>query len=408
MRRVYFDHSATTPVNLLVAKEMDKFLTGENFGNPTSQHYFGVIARRAVEEAREKVAEAMSADSNEIIFTSGGTESDNMAIQGVAQTNRNRGNHIITSAVEHHAVLNTVKALGKQGFTITILPVDHYGMVDVDQLAESITDKTILITIMHANNEVGTIMPIREIGKLVKQKGIIFHTDAVQSFGKVPFTVDELGVDLLSISGHKLYGPKGIGALYIRKGTRLRQTLFHGGAQEKLRRAGTENVPGIVGLGKAAELAVNDMEQENKKMLDLRDKLIDGVMSSFKKVRLTGHPSIRLPNHVSFCFEYIEGESMLLSLDMKGIAASSGSACTSGSLEPSHVLLAMGIPHEIAHGSLRLTLGSGNTEEDVDYFLETMGPIVERLRSISPFSEEEDFVTDAGCADCRISQSCKG
>lgn len=406
MRRVYFDHSATTPVHPRVAEEMYRFLTDSNYGNPTSLHYFGRIARQAVEEAREKVARAIGADPREIVFTSGGTESDNMAIHGIAYTNRNRGNHIITSAVEHHAVLNTVKALGKQGFTVTILPVDQYGMVSVDEVADAITDKTILITIMHANNEVGTIMPIAEIGKLAKEKGIIFHTDAVQSFGKIPVNVDELGVDLLSISGHKFYGPKGIGALYIRRGTRWKQTLFHGGAQERLRRAGTENVPGIVGLGKAAELAVENMAAENETLKALRDKLIREVKNRFQHVRLTGHPVLRLPNHASFCFEYIEGESMLLSLDMKGIAASSGSACTSGSLEPSHVLLAMGIPPEVAHGSIRLTLGKDNTEEDVDYFLEVMEPIVERLRSMSPLNEETGYDPDR-CNGCRISHTCR-
>ncbi len=407
MRRVYFDHSATTPVHPQVAEEMYRFLIDHNFGNPTSLHYFGRIAHQAVEEAREKVARAIGADPREIVFTSGGTESDNMAIHGIAYTNRDRGNHIITSAVEHHAVLNTVKALGKQGFTITILPVDQYGMVSVDDVANAITDKTILITIMHANNEVGTIMPIAEIGKLTRERGIIFHTDAVQSFGKIPVRVDELGVDLLSLSGHKIYGPKGIGALYIRKGTRWKQTLFHGGAQERLRRAGTENVPGIVGLGKAAELAVENMAAENEKLRALRDKLIREVTGRFKHVKLTGHPAIRLPNHASFCFEYIEGESMLLSLDMKGVAASSGSACTSGSLEPSHVLLAMGIPPEVAHGSIRLTLGRDNTEEDVDYFLEVMEPIVERLRSISPLSEETGYDDLDRCNGCRISHTCR-
>ncbi|MEW6276684.1 MAG: cysteine desulfurase NifS [Bacillota bacterium] len=406
MRRVYFDHSATTPVHPQVAEEMYRFLTDNNFGNPTSLHYFGRIARQAVEEAREKVAAAIGAEPREIVFTSGGTESDNMAIHGIAYTNRDRGNHIITSAVEHHAVLNTVKALGKQGFTVTVLPVDQYGMVSVDEVANAITDKTILITIMHANNEVGTIMPVAEIGRLAKEKGIIFHTDAVQSFGKISVNVDELGVDLLSISGHKIYGPKGIGALYIRKGTRWRQTLFHGGAQERLRRAGTENVPGIIGLGKAAELAMADMAEENKKLSALRDKLIREVRSRFGHVRLTGHPTMRLPNHASFCFEFIEGESMLLSLDMKGVAASSGSACTSGSLEPSHVLLAIGIPPEVAHGSIRLTLGKDNTEEDVDYFLEVMEPIVERLRSMSPLSEDADYDLDR-CNGCRISHTCR-
>ncbi|OPY56129.1 MAG: Cysteine desulfurase [Pelotomaculum sp. PtaU1.Bin035] len=386
MRRVYFDHSATTPVHPLVAEEMYRFLTDENYGNPSSVHYFGQLARKAVDESREKVAQAIGATPAEITFTSGGTESDNMAIHGVANTIK-QGNHIITSAVEHHAVLNAVKALGKQGFDITILPVDQYGMVSVDDVEKAITDKTILISIMHANNEVGTIMPIVEIGKLAWDRGITFHVDAVQSIGKIPVNVDELGVHLLTVSGHKIYGPKGIGALYIRKGTRWKQTLLHGGAQERLRRAGTENIPGIVGLGKAVELITENMSKENERLIALRDKLIKGVFNRFDHVKLTGHPTMRLPNHASFLFEYIEGESMLLSLDMKGIAGSTGSACTSGSLEPSHVLLAMGIPHEIAHGSLRITLGKDNTEEDVDYFLEVMEPIVDRLRAMSPLSE---------------------
>jgi len=407
MHRVYFDHSATTPVHPVVAEEMYKFLTGDNFGNPTSLHYFGRRARSGVEEAREKVARAIGADAKDIVFTSGGTESDNMAIHGIAHTNRNRGNHIITSAVEHHAVLNTVKALGKEGFTITILPVDQHGMVSVNDVANAITDKTILITIMHANNEVGTIMPIAEIGRLTRERGIPLHTDAVQSFGKIPVNVDQLGVDLLSVSAHKIYGPKGIGALYIRKGVRFRQTLFHGGAQERLRRAGTENVPGIIGLGKAAELAVAGLEEEAGKLSALRDRLIAETMTRIDHVKLTGHPVHRLPNHASFCFEFIEGESMLLSLDMKGIAASSGSACTSGSLEPSHVLLAMGIPHEMAHGSIRLTLGRDNTEEDVDYFLDVMLPIVERLRAMSPLDEDTVYAADNKCNGCRVSHTCR-
>lgn len=405
MRRVYFDHSATTPVRPEVAEEMQKYLT-EYFGNPTSLHYFGRQVRKAVEEAREKVAGAIGARPEEIVFTSGGTESDNMAIHGIAMTNKNRGNHIITSAVEHHAVLNTVKALGKQGFTVTILPVDKYGMVSLDDLANAITDKTILISIMHASNEVGTIQPIKDMAAMAREKGIFFHTDAVQSMGKIPVNVDELGVDLLTVSGHKIYGPKGVGALYIRKGTRWRQTLFHGGAQERLRRAGTENVPGIIGLGKACELAARDLEKEAAHLAGLRDKLIKEVMDKIPHVQLTGHPTMRLPNHASFCFEFIEGESMLLSMDMKGVAASSGSACTSGSLEPSHVLLAMGIPHELAHGSIRITLGRDNTEEDIDYFMEIMPPIVERLRAMSPLDQETEFAMESSCAACKVSSSC--
>jgi len=387
VRRVYFDHSGTTPVHPAVAEEMCRYLTGENFGNPSSVHYYGLQIKKRVAEARDKLAQALGAGSGEIVFTSGGTESDNMAIHGAAYTNRNRGSHVITSAVEHHAVLNTVKALGKQGFDITILPVDRYGMVSADEVAAAITDKTTVISIMHANNEVGTIMPVAEIGKLARERKILFHVDAVQSFGKIPVNVDEIGADLLSISGHKIYGPKGVGALYIRKGARWRQSLFHGGAQERLRRAGTENIPGIMGLAKAVELVTANMEQESARLKSLRDKLIKEVISRFEHVSLSGHPTMRLPNHASFLFKYIEGESMLLSLDMKGIAASTGSACTSGSLEPSHVLLAMGVAHEDAHGSLRLTLGKDNTEEDVDYFLDVMGPIVEKLRDLSPLKD---------------------
>jgi cysteine desulfurase len=386
VRRVYFDHSGTTPVHPEVAEEICRYLTMDNFGNPSSIHHYGRQIRIKVAEARGKVARALGADPGEIVFTSGGTESDNMAIHGAAITNKNRGNHIITSAVEHHAVLNTVKALGKEGFDITILPVDQYGMVSVDDVAAAITDRTILITIMHANNEVGTIMPVAEIGKLARERKIIFHVDAVQSFGKIPVNVDDLGVSLLSLSGHKIYGPKGIGALYIRKGTRWRQTLFHGGAQERLRRAGTENIPGIMGLARAAELAMENRDAESSRLQDLRDRIIR-ELTGIEGVRLTGHPVLRLPNHASFIFKYIEGESMLLSLDMKGIAASTGSACTSGSLEPSHVLLAMGIPTEEAHGSLRLTLGKDNTREDVDYFVKVIKPIVERLRDMSALQE---------------------
>jgi len=386
VRRIYFDHSGTTPVHPEVAEEMYKYLTGDNFGNPSSVHHYGLQIRKKVTEAREKAAQAIGAGAGEIVFTSGGAESDNMAIHGAAYTNRKKGNHIITSAVEHHAVLNTVKAQGKEGFDITVLPVDQYGMVSVDDVAAAITDKTILITIMHANNEVGTIMPAAEIGKLAQERNIIFHVDAVQSFGKIPVNVDDLGANLLSISGHKIYGPKGTGLLYIRKRTNWRQTLFHGGAQERLRRAGTENIPGIMGLAKAIELAMENRETESARLKDLRDKLIKGL-TAIEDVRLTGHPVKRLPNHASFLFKYIEGESMLLSLDMKGIAASTGSACTSGSLEPSHVLTAMGVPHEEAHGSLRITLGKDNTEEDVDYFLEVIKPIVEKLRDMSPLKD---------------------
>lgn len=387
MRKVYFDHSATTPVHQAVAEEMIRYITG-NFGNPSSVYAIGREARKAVEDAREKVARGIGAKPEEIIFTGGGTESDNMAIKGAVYANREKGNHIITSAVEHHAVLETCKALEKEGFSLTVLPVDGNGMVSPEAVANAINDKTILISIMHANNEVGTIEPIAEIGRLAGEKGIIFHTDAVQSMGKIPVNVDDLRVDLLSITGHKIYAPKGVGALYIRKGVRW-QPINQGGGQERKRRPGTENVPGIVALGKAVEIAVADMEQEAARLTLLRDRLISGTFEKIPHVRLNGHPTMRLPNHVNFSFEFVEGESLLLSLDMQGVAASSGSACTSGSLQPSHVLLAMGIPHEIAHGSLRLTLGRDNSEEDVNYFLEVLPPIVERLRAMSPLFKEK-------------------
>ena len=382
MRKVYFDHSATTPVHPAVAEEMMQYITG-NFGNPSSVHSFGREARKAVEAAREKVARGIGARTEEIVFTAGGTESDNMAIRGVARANRERGNHIITSAVEHHAVLDTCKALEKDGFRLTVLPVDEHGLVRVEEVAGAIGDQTILISIIHGNNEVDTVEPVGEIGRLARERGVLMHTDAVQSIGKIPVRVADLQVDFLSLSGHKIYGPKGVGALYIRGGARW-QPIDFGGGQERKRRPGTENVAGIVGLGKALELAVADLDEARFRLAKLRDRLLRGVLDKIPRVRLNGHPTLRLPNHVNLSFELIEGESLLLSLDMQGIAASSGSACASGSLSPSHVLTAMGIPHAIAHGSLRLTLGQDNTEADVEYFLTALPPIVERLRSMSP------------------------
>jgi cysteine desulfurase len=406
MKRIYLDHSATTPIRPEVAEIMYEHIKGDNFGNPTSLHWFGRKVRKSIDEAREKVAKSIGANAREIVFTSGGTEADNMAIHGVAMANKNKGNHIITTAVEHHAVLNTVKALGKQGFTITILPVDKYGLVRVEDVSAAITDKTILITIMHANNEVGTVMPIEEIGAVARSRGILFHTDAVQSFGKIPVDVNKLGVDLLTISGHKIHGPKGIGALYIKRGTKWKQSLFHGGGQEGLKRAGTENVPGILGLGLASELAAANLEKDSEYLKGLRNKLIKEVLEKIDQVELTGHPIQRLPNHASFTFRFIEGESMLLSLDMKGIAASSGSACTSGSLEPSHVLLAMGIPHEIAHGSLRITLGIDNNHQDIECFIREISVIVDRLRAMSPLDSENEFSQSSDCVSCKESGSC--
>ncbi|MGB9663025.1 MAG: cysteine desulfurase NifS [Moorellaceae bacterium] len=386
MRRVYLDHSATTPVRPEVLEEMLPFLK-DQFGNPSTIYSWGRHARSAVEEARTRVAKLIGAQPEEIVFTSGGTEADNMALIGVAYANQKKGNHIITSSIEHHAVLDTAQYLKRQGFEVTFLPVTPEGLVRVEDVAEALTDKTILISIMHVNNEVGTIQPIREIGKLARERGIIFHTDAVQSVGKIPVNVDELNVDLLSASAHKIYGPKGVGCLYIRKGTRI-QPLLHGGGQERKRRAGTENVAGIVGFGKAAELAGLELESEAPRLKRLRDKLIDGVLHRIDEVQLNGDRERRSPINANFSFRYVEGESILLSLDMKGIAASSGSACTSGSLDPSHVLLAMGIPHEIAHGSVRMTLGRDNTEEDIDYVLEVLPEIIERLRAMSPLYQK--------------------
>ncbi len=382
MRKIYMDHSATTGVDKDIAELMLTYMT-ENYGNPSSVHSFGREAKKAMETAREKVARAIGAQPSEIIFTSGGTEADNMAIRGAAVAGRRRGNHIITSQIEHHAVLDTCKALEREGFTVTYLPVDEYGLVNPEDVRQAITDQTILITVMHANNEVGTVQPIKEIGAIARAKGICFHSDTVQSIGKIPVNVDELNLDMLSVSAHKFYGPKGVGALYMRRGTKNMPIAF-GGSQERKRRPGTENMPGIIGFGLAIEKAVTDLERQAENQTRLRDKLIDGIMSRVTDIKLNGHPTLRLPNNVNFSFRFIEGESLLLSLDMKGIAASSGSACTSGSLDPSHVLLAMGLSHEVAHGSLRLTLGKDNTEEEIDCVLETIPEIVERLRAMSP------------------------
>lgn len=385
-RYIYMDNAATTRVKQEVLEEMLPYFT-ENYGNPSSIYTLGSKSKNAIEIARERVAKAINADPKEIFFTAGGSEADNWAIKGVAFANRNRGNHIITSKIEHHAVLHTCEYLEKQGFKVTYLDVDEYGVVDLEQLKNSITEDTILITIMFANNEIGTIQPIKEIGQIAKEHGVYFHTDAVQAVGHVKIDVDELNIDLLSMAAHKFYGPKGVGALYVRKGVKI-DPLIAGGGQERNRRAGTENVPGIVGMGKAIELAYEHLEENNERLIRLRDKLIKKVFENIDHVRLNGHPTNRLPGNVNLCFEFIEGESMLLSLDMEGIAASSGSACTSGSLDPSHVLLAIGLPHELAHGSLRLTLGDFNTEEEVDYVVEKLTEIVARLRAMSPLYEK--------------------
>jgi len=385
-RRVYVDNSATTPVHPQVLEEMLPFFN-ENFGNPSSVHSFGRQAKKAMDKARERVAVALGAKTEEIFFTGSGTEADNWAVKGVALANKDKGNHIITTKIEHHALLHTCEYLEKHGFEVTYLDVDEYGLISLKQLEKAIKDSTILISIMFANNEIGTIQPIGEAARIAKEKEIYFHTDSVQAMGNVKIDVKELGVDLLSISGHKIMGPKGIGVLYIRKGVRL-DNLIHGGAQERRRRPGTENVAAVVGMGKAAQLATENLEQHIRDMTSLRDKLINGIYERIPYVKLNGHPTERLANNVNFSFEFIEGEALLLSLDMVGIAASSGSACTSGSLDPSHVLMAIGLSHEIAHGSLRLSLGEINTDEDVEYILEQLPPIVERLRSLSPLFKQ--------------------
>lgn len=384
--KIYMDNAATTPLKLEVLDAMMPYLT-EEYGNASSIYATGRDAKRALDEARQTVADALGAKVNEIYFTSCGSEADNWAIQGVAYANKNRGRHIISSQIEHHAVLHTLQYLEKQGFEVTYLPVDEYGLVRPDDLKDAIRPDTILITIMYANNEIGTIEPIDELAQIAREHKIPFHTDAVQAVGHMPINVKELGVDLLSLSAHKLYGPKGVGALYIKNGVKL-DNFLHGGAQERGRRAGTENVAGIVGLAKAIELATADIDENMARLTALRDKLISGIQAQIPYCRLNGHPAKRLCNNVNFSFEFIEGESLLLMLDMKGVAASSGSACTSGSLDPSHVLLAIGLKHEIAHGSLRLSIGDFTTEEDIDYVLEVLGPIVQRLRDMSPLYEE--------------------
>lgn len=382
MKRVYLDHNATTPTHPEVVKAMLPYFE-EVFGNASSIHQFGQQARKAIDEAREKVAEFIGAKPEEIVFTSGGTESNNLAIKGILYANESKGKHIITSSIEHHSVLNPCKYLEKKGFKVTYLPVDKYGVIEPEGVKEAISNETILISIMHANNEVGTIESITEIGTIAKEKEIHFYTDAVQSVGKIPVNVNELNVDLLSLSGHKIYGPKGIGALYIRKGTRI-QPLIHGGHHEKNRRAGTENVPAIVGLGKAIEIVNETMETGLIHLTNLRNKLCRGIGEKIDHVQLNGHPGKRLPNTLNMSFEFVEGESIILNLDMKGVAVSSGSACTSGSLEPSHVLKAMGVEPAIAQGSIRFSLGKDNTEGDIDYVLEILPEIISRLRAMSP------------------------
>jgi len=386
MKRIYLDYAATTPTHPEVVQAMLPYFT-EVFGNPSTIYSCGQEAKGAIEEARVKVADLIGAKDEEIVFTSGGTEADNFALEGVAFANEGKGNHIITSSIEHHAVLETCKFLERRGFSVTYLPVDKHGLVAPDDVKKAITSKTILISIMHASNEVGTIESIAQIGKIAKEARVYFHTDAVQTAGHIPVYVNELGVDLLSMSAHKLYGPKGVGALYIRKGTKL-VSFMYGGGQERNRRASTENVPGIIGFGKAVEIASREMDEEAKRLTYLRDKLIKGILERIDNTRLNGHPSNRLPSNVNVSVDFVEGESMCLNLDLEGICASTSSACSSSSLEPSHVLLAMRLSPERAHGSLRFTLGKWTVEEEIDRVLKVLPSIVARLRALSPLLKE--------------------
>jgi len=378
------DHAATTFMKPEVIAAMAPYFS-QYFGNPSSLYRFSREPRKGVAAARGQVAEAIGAKPEEINFCAGGSEADNWAIKGAVLANRERGDHIITSAIEHHAVLHTCKWLERQGFSVTYLPVDGFGRVDPADVEEAITDRTTLVSVMTANNEIGTIQPVAKIGRVAHEHGALFHSDAVQAVGAVPIDVDAMNIDLLSLSGHKFYGPKGTGALYIRQGTRI-ENLIHGGGQERGRRAGTENVPGIVGLGRAIELATADIEGHSRRIAAMRDRLIRGILASIPDTRVNGHPTERLANNANFSFRYVEGESILLLLDARGICASTGSACSSGSPEPSHVLLAIGLPREEAHGSLRLTLGDANTEDDVDYVLEVLPEVIGRLRQISPLT----------------------
>ena len=388
MKLIYLDNAATTKVAPEVVDVMLPYFT-EHYGNPSSIYGFAAKNKDIITRQREVIADALGANANEIYFTAGGSESDNWALKATAECYKSKGNHIITTKIEHHAILHTCEYLEKQGFEVTYLDVDENGVVKLDELKAAIKPTTILISIMYANNEIGTIQPIREIGEIAKEHGILFHTDAVQAFGQIPIHVDECHIDMLSASGHKLNGPKGIGFLYIRKGVKIR-SFIHGGAQERKRRAGTENVPGIVGMGTAVSRAIRTMNERTQKEAELRDYLIKRVLEEVPYTKLNGHPQMRLPNNANFSFRFIEGESLLIMLDMKGICGSSGSACTSGSLDPSHVLLAIGLPHEIAHGSLRLTLSEETTREEIDYVVESIKEVVANLRKMSPLYE--DFV----------------
>jgi len=377
---VYLDHNASTPVHPDVVQEMLPYF-GERFGNPSSVHQFGREARDGMDTARERIARFLGAGPEEIVFTSGGTESDNLAVKGVAAV-KGRG-HIVTSRIEHHAVLRTGQALERQGFAVTYLPVDEYGLVDPDDVKRALRADTILVSVMHANSEVGTIQPVGEIGRLARERGIPFHVDAVQTFGKVPLDVDALAIDLLSFSSHKIYGPKGMAGLYIRKGTRM-ASIQHGGEHERRRRAGTENVPAVVGFGKAVEIRPRDMGVEAERLTVLRDRLVDGVRDRVADVKLNGHPTLRLPGTANLSFRHVESESIVLGLDLKGIGVSAGSACTSGNVEPSYVLVAMGVPLDWAMGAVRCSLGRGTTAEDIEYVIESVEPLVEKLRAASP------------------------
>ena len=385
---IYLDNAATTKTRPEVVEAMLPYFT-EKFGNPSSVYGFASQNKEAVTIAREQIAKALNAPTQDIYFTAGGSEADNWALKAAVEAYKDKGNHIITTKIEHHAILHTCEYLEKNGCEVTYLDVDEYGVVNLEQLKKAIKPTTILISVMYANNEIGTLQPIKEIGQIAKEHGVLFHTDAVQAFGQLPIDVAAENIDMLSASGHKLNGPKGIGFLYIKKGLKLR-SLIHGGGQERKRRAGTENVPGIVGFGKAVELAVAGMEDKIKKETELRDYMIERVLAEIPYVRLNGHRTLRLPNNANFSFQFIEGESLLIMLDMKGICASSGSACTSGSLDPSHVLLAIGLPHEIAHGSLRLTLSEETTKEEIDFTIDQLKNIVANLRNMSPLYE--DFV----------------
>ena len=385
---IYMDNAATTQVYPEVLNEMLPYFT-EHYGNPSAIYSFAGEAKRGVDHAREIVAKAIGAKTEEIYFTGGGSESDNWALKATAEAYANKGKHIITTAIEHHAILHSAQWLEKHGYEVTYVGVDEDGKVKLDELEAAIRPDTILISVMAANNEIGTIQPLKEIGAIAKKHGVLFHTDAVQAFAHIPIDVDEMNIDMLSASGHKINGPKGIGIMYIRKGVKIR-SFIHGGAQERQRRAGTHNVPGIVGIGKATEISIANMEKNNEYEIKLRDHLIERVLNEIPYSRSNGHRTDRLPNNANFCFRFIEGESMLILLDQAGICGSSGSACTSGSLDPSHVLLAIGLPHEIAHGSLRLTISEKTTMEDIDYTVDTLKKIIERLRSMSPLYE--DFV----------------